>query len=135
SHLSIMFGLVEICSELVDLVSEEEAPGFRDAWLQYCRLYLGTPEEQVAELGREHGGARSSKRPRGFFATPPTRSARATPPTAPGRRSSPEASGCAATASASGSTRRRSWHRSTTPPRCGPTTPPRAASRPCSAWR
>ena len=57
SHLSIMFGLVEICSELVDLVSEEEAPGFRDAWLQYCRLYLGTPEEQVAELGREHGGA------------------------------------------------------------------------------
>ncbi|WP_420112768.1 Tat pathway signal sequence domain protein [Pseudactinotalea sp.] len=57
SHLSIMFGLVEICSELVDLVSDEQAPGFRDAWLQYCRLYLGTPEEQVAELGREHDGA------------------------------------------------------------------------------
>ncbi|UFU07021.1 Tat pathway signal sequence domain protein [Ruania halotolerans] len=57
SHLSIMFGLVEICSELVDLIGEEEAPGFGDAWLQYCRLYLGTPEEQVAELGAEHGGA------------------------------------------------------------------------------
>lgn len=57
SHLSIMFGLVEICSELVDLVDEEMAPGFRDAWLQYCRLYLGTPEEQVAELGREHDGS------------------------------------------------------------------------------
>ncbi len=57
SHLSIMFGLVEICSELVDLVDEADAPGFRDAWLQYCRLYLGTAEEQVAELGAEHGGA------------------------------------------------------------------------------
>ncbi|WP_156251426.1 Tat pathway signal sequence domain protein [Pseudactinotalea terrae] len=57
SHLSIMFGLVEICSELVDLVDEEAAPGFRDAWLQYCRLYLGTAEEQVAELGTEHDGS------------------------------------------------------------------------------
>lgn len=57
SHLSIMFGLVEICSELVDLVSEEDAPGFADAWLQYCRLYLATPQQQVAELGVEHGGA------------------------------------------------------------------------------
>ncbi|UFU03683.1 Tat pathway signal sequence domain protein [Ruania suaedae] len=57
SHLSIMFGLVEVCSELVDLVPEDDAPGFRDAWLQYCRLYLGSAEEQVAELGSEHGGA------------------------------------------------------------------------------
>lgn len=57
SHLSIMFGLVEVCSELVGLVDEDQAPGFRDAWLQYCRLYLGTAEEQVAELGSEHGGA------------------------------------------------------------------------------
>jgi hypothetical protein len=57
SHLSIMFGLVEVCSELVDLVGEDEAPGFRDAWLQYCRLYLGTPEEQRSELGSEHGGS------------------------------------------------------------------------------
>ena len=57
SHLSIMFGLVEVCSELVDLVGEEEAPGFADAWLQYCRLYLGAAQEQRAELGAEHGGA------------------------------------------------------------------------------
>ena len=57
SHLSIMFGLVEICSELVDLVDDDWAPGFRDAWLQYCRLYLGTPEEQVAELGQVHDGS------------------------------------------------------------------------------
>ncbi len=53
SHLSAVFGLVEICSELVDLVDDGdvEAPGFRDAWLQYCRLYLAEPAEQEAELG------------------------------------------------------------------------------------
>lgn len=59
SHLSMMFGLVEICSELVDLVDAPgfEVPGFREAWLQYCRLYLGTVAEQRAELGAEHGGS------------------------------------------------------------------------------
>ena len=53
SHLSAVFGLVEVCSELVSLVDagQIEAPGFREAWLQYCRLYLATPEEQEAELG------------------------------------------------------------------------------------
>ncbi|WP_199041059.1 exo-rhamnogalacturonan lyase family protein [Glycomyces salinus] len=53
SHLSAVFGLVEVCSELVGLVDagQVEAPGFREAWLQYCRLYLATPEEQEAELG------------------------------------------------------------------------------------
>lgn len=48
SHLSAIFGLVEICSELLDLV---DVPGFREAWLQYCRLYLATPEQQIAETG------------------------------------------------------------------------------------
>ena len=48
SHLSAVFGLVEICSELIDLV---DVPAFRDAWLQYCRLYLAPPTEQEAELG------------------------------------------------------------------------------------
>lgn len=48
SHLSAIFGLTSICSELIDLV---DVPAFRDAWLQYCRLYLGTPEEQIAEVG------------------------------------------------------------------------------------
>jgi hypothetical protein len=53
SHLSAVFGLVEICSELVALVESGavDAPGFRDAWLQYCRLYLADPAEQEAELG------------------------------------------------------------------------------------
>ncbi|GAA4487676.1 Tat pathway signal sequence domain protein [Microbacterium panaciterrae] len=48
SHLSAVFGLVEIVSELLSLV---EVPGFRDAWLDYCRLYLATPEEQTAAVG------------------------------------------------------------------------------------
>ncbi|WP_035737721.1 exo-rhamnogalacturonan lyase family protein [Glycomyces arizonensis] len=53
SHLSAVFGLVEVCSELVSLIDagQVEAPGFKEAWLQYCRLYLAGPEEQRAELG------------------------------------------------------------------------------------
>ncbi|MBT2567885.1 Tat pathway signal sequence domain protein [Arthrobacter sp. ISL-85] len=49
SHLSAVFGLVEICSELVDLVDD---PEFERAWLQYCRLFLATKEEQVAAVGQ-----------------------------------------------------------------------------------
>ncbi|GAB3610178.1 Tat pathway signal sequence domain protein [Humibacter ginsengiterrae] len=49
SHLSAVFGLVEMCSELIDLV---DVPGFRDAWLQYCRLFLATEEEQLAAVGQ-----------------------------------------------------------------------------------
>ncbi|MHC6593350.1 exo-rhamnogalacturonan lyase family protein [Arthrobacter sp. C152] len=48
SHLSAVFGLVEICSELVDLVDD---PDFEQAWLQYCRLFLASPEEQVEAVG------------------------------------------------------------------------------------
>ncbi|NUP02157.1 MAG: Tat pathway signal sequence domain protein [Nonomuraea sp.] len=49
SHLSSLFGLPEICAELIDLV---DVPGFERAWLDYCRLYLAPPERQEAELGR-----------------------------------------------------------------------------------
>ncbi|MGX5716615.1 exo-rhamnogalacturonan lyase family protein [Arthrobacter sp. MAHUQ-56] len=49
SHLSAVFGLVEICSELVDLVDD---PAFERAWLQYCRLFLATPEEQAEAVGQ-----------------------------------------------------------------------------------
>ena len=49
SHLSAIFGLVEICSELIALI---DVPSFRDAWLQYCRLYLATDEEQLAAVGQ-----------------------------------------------------------------------------------
>jgi hypothetical protein len=53
SHLSAVFGLVEVCSELVGLIDagQIDAPGFREAWLQYCRLYLASPAEQREELG------------------------------------------------------------------------------------
>ncbi|MEE2522345.1 Tat pathway signal sequence domain protein [Pseudarthrobacter sp. J75] len=49
SHLSAVFGLVEICSELLSLVPD---PAFERAWLQYCRLFLATPEEQQAAVGQ-----------------------------------------------------------------------------------
>lgn len=49
SHLSAVFGLVEICSELVDLVDD---PEFERAWLQYCRLFLAPKEEQVEAVGQ-----------------------------------------------------------------------------------
>ncbi|MFC0624150.1 exo-rhamnogalacturonan lyase family protein [Kribbella deserti] len=48
SHLSAVFGLVEICSELVDLLDD---PKFEKAWVQYCRLYGATQAEQTAEVG------------------------------------------------------------------------------------
>lgn len=49
SHLSAVFGLVEVCAELVDLL---DVPAFRAAWLEYCRLYNADPAEQEARLGR-----------------------------------------------------------------------------------
>lgn len=52
SHLSAVFGLPEIASELIRTVPQ---PAFRDAWLRYCRLYSATAEEQKAELGRDLG--------------------------------------------------------------------------------
>ncbi|MET0322979.1 MAG: DUF6250 domain-containing protein, partial [Duganella sp.] len=52
SHLSAVFGLPEICSELIRTVPQ---PAFRDAWLRYCRLYNATEAQQKAELGRSLG--------------------------------------------------------------------------------
>lgn len=58
SHLSAVFGLVEVCSELVRLTegTPQEQPGFADAWAQYCRLFLATPDEQAAEVGTPLSG-------------------------------------------------------------------------------
>ena len=54
SHLSAVFGLPEICSELIDL--DLDVPGFEKAWLDYCRLYLLPPEQQAAAVGQPlHG--------------------------------------------------------------------------------
>ncbi|MFB9896129.1 exo-rhamnogalacturonan lyase family protein [Planobispora takensis] len=54
SHLSALFGLPEICAELIDL--ELGVPGFERAWLDYCRLYLAPAERQAAEVGRALSG-------------------------------------------------------------------------------
>ncbi len=51
-HLSAVFGLPEICAELIDLL---DMPAFRDAWLQYCVLYNASPAEQRAAVGADFG--------------------------------------------------------------------------------
>ncbi|MFI6513360.1 Tat pathway signal sequence domain protein [Streptosporangium sp. NPDC050855] len=50
--LGAVFGLVELCSELISLTGDE---AFTRAWLQYCRLYNGTAAEQQAETGQSFG--------------------------------------------------------------------------------
>jgi hypothetical protein len=52
SHLSAMFGLVEVCAEVIDLI---DLPAFESAWLQYCRLFNATRAEQTAESGAYFG--------------------------------------------------------------------------------
>ena len=49
SHLSAVFGLVEVCAELVQLFGE---PKFRQAWLDYCTYYNAPPAEQAKRFGR-----------------------------------------------------------------------------------
>ncbi|MFJ4029730.1 Tat pathway signal sequence domain protein [Paenarthrobacter sp. NPDC089989] len=53
SHLSAVFGLVEICSELINLVP---SPAFEQAWMQYCRLFLASPATQASEVGQPLSG-------------------------------------------------------------------------------
>ncbi|MGN7885778.1 Tat pathway signal sequence domain protein [Dyadobacter endophyticus] len=48
SHLSAVFGLAEVCYELSYLVEDK---AFRQAWLDYCRLYNATPDAQKQALG------------------------------------------------------------------------------------
>jgi hypothetical protein len=52
THLSSVFGLAEICSELLRNVP---LPAFRQAWLDYCVLYSATAEQQQAALGHDLG--------------------------------------------------------------------------------
>ncbi|WP_049573670.1 twin-arginine translocation signal domain-containing protein [Streptomyces sp. SBT349] len=53
SHLSAVFGLVEINAELLQQIDN---PEFEAAWLQYCRLYNAPEEEAVEEVGEPLGG-------------------------------------------------------------------------------
>jgi len=49
SHLSAVFGLVEVCAELIQLI---DVPEFEQAWLKYCTLYNAGAEAQTAALGQ-----------------------------------------------------------------------------------
>lgn len=49
SHLNAVFGLVEICAELLQ---NFDVPEFRQAWLDYCELYSAEDEIQQARIGR-----------------------------------------------------------------------------------
>ncbi|WP_201017031.1 exo-rhamnogalacturonan lyase family protein [Pseudomonas cichorii] len=48
SHLSAVFGLAEICSELLQLLP---SASFERAWLDYCRLYNAPAAERKKALG------------------------------------------------------------------------------------
>jgi hypothetical protein len=52
SHLSSMFGLVEICAEVIGLV---DMPRFKEVWLDYCQYYNATKAEQAARYGSNFG--------------------------------------------------------------------------------
>jgi hypothetical protein len=48
SHLNSVFGLIEICTELNQLI---DIPEFKAAWLKYGRLYSAPRAEQEAAMG------------------------------------------------------------------------------------
>ncbi|HEX6685175.1 MAG TPA: hypothetical protein VF062_20460 [Candidatus Limnocylindrales bacterium] len=50
--LSSVFGLVEMCSELIAMI---DIPEFTREWLRYCRFYNATAAQQAAEFGRSFG--------------------------------------------------------------------------------
>ncbi|MFI6511503.1 Tat pathway signal sequence domain protein [Streptosporangium sp. NPDC050855] len=52
SHLSAVFGLPEVCAELIDL--DLGVAGFEEAWLEYCRRYLTDPELRGVSLIQAH---------------------------------------------------------------------------------
>ncbi|MCI3244358.1 exo-rhamnogalacturonan lyase family protein [Streptomyces spinosisporus] len=52
SHLSAVFGLGELCAELIDLV---DMPKFNEAYLDYCRYFNATKAEQAARYGTDFG--------------------------------------------------------------------------------
>ncbi|MFI2379776.1 Tat pathway signal sequence domain protein [Streptomyces sp. NPDC018964] len=52
SHLSAVFGLNELCAELIDLV---DMPEFNEAYYDYCRYFNATKAEQAARYGSHFG--------------------------------------------------------------------------------
>lgn len=52
SHLSAVFGLNELCAELIDLV---DIPKFKEVYLDYCRYFNATKAEQKTRYGSDFG--------------------------------------------------------------------------------
>ncbi|WP_046726626.1 hypothetical protein [Streptomyces humi] len=52
SHLSAVFGLNELCAELIHLV---DMPEFNEAYFDYCRYFNATKAEQAARYGSNFG--------------------------------------------------------------------------------
>ncbi|MET7883380.1 Tat pathway signal sequence domain protein [Streptomyces avermitilis] len=52
SHLSAVFGLNELCAELIDLV---DMPKFKEVYLDYCRYFNASKTEQAARYGSNFG--------------------------------------------------------------------------------
>ena len=52
SHLSAVFGLNELCAELIHLV---DMPKFKEAYLDYCRYFNASKAEQAARYGSNFG--------------------------------------------------------------------------------
>ncbi|WP_329114469.1 exo-rhamnogalacturonan lyase family protein [Streptomyces sp. NBC_01465] len=52
SHLSAVFGLNELCAELIHIT---DVPKFKDAYLDYCRYFNATKAEQAARYGSNFG--------------------------------------------------------------------------------
>jgi YetA-like protein len=54
SHLSAVFGGMEMMTELAELI---DLPEFKQSWVRYCELYNAPRDEQVKALGVPHGGS------------------------------------------------------------------------------
>ncbi|MFJ3305569.1 Tat pathway signal sequence domain protein [Streptomyces sp. NPDC086549] len=52
SHLSAVFGLNELCAELIHLI---DMPKFSEAYFDYCRYFNATKAEQAARYGTNFG--------------------------------------------------------------------------------
>lgn len=51
SHLSAMFGLPEIISEIIEYYGDDLPEKFKQAWLDYCYYYHASNAEQIARYG------------------------------------------------------------------------------------
>lgn len=50
-----MFGLFEICADILDASRENLPLGFERAWLEYCKYFNATAEERTKRFGVSFG--------------------------------------------------------------------------------